>query len=178
MAVNIADKYVLQETPVDFQTRSPVLAENYKELVEHQHLLWLKHGEKIGGWAFIPYFEPNDTSFTQTPANNVAPLNQIVGQIRSDRPNENGEWHLTLRAYGTDVDVRLTIIYHPLDWSDTVSASCGSDEWAVTNMVIDPSDGFPSEDSAPFMLSLEAAATDSESRLYQVEIHGSFISMS
>jgi len=112
MSKVIASEYQTQDR-LEFRTRQPIRAEDWKELVSMQNLLLSRHGERISG---ITWDDPQGfdiktadawTTTSDTPG--TRSFDEYFPTFRFHRRGVDGQAFLGLQAYGKDYRVRATL---------------------------------------------------------------------
>lgn len=162
---------------VEWHTRSPIRAVEWTDLIGHQNLLRAVHGERMTAVTYYPHFEPESSSFSPTPDNDVMPLDEWRPLIRSVRPRpSDGDWLVALAVYGTASEVQVDLEAEDSSHDFTVTAQTGGSlDWSVEVETVDSGDAFDDGDPLWWTVDFEARFLDEDPEIIQIALFGAFL---
>jgi len=119
-----------KRTLVNYRTRSPIRAVDWRTLAQHQNLLWTRLVAEWGGHVFDPPFVADSSTSSPINQSSGRDLNELSIAGIATRPNDNGKVLIALDIYGNDVRVSCDVVN--TDSGNVVGslgATAGGGEW-------------------------------------------------
>ena len=109
MSRTISSEYT-KRTLVNYRTRSPIRAVDWRTLAQHQNLLWTRLVAEWGGHVFDPPFVADSSTLSPVNQSTGRDLNELSIAGIAARPNDNGKVLVVLDIYGDDVGVTCDVV--------------------------------------------------------------------
>jgi hypothetical protein len=171
---------------INYKTRSPIRAEDWRALAAMQNYLYSRRGERIGGIVFQRVWENNTSSFAVESTNSatVKDLDEWVPIFQAKRRTSELSFQaalFTLQVYGTDFEIQAQIIdaedgITVLDTSLLLSSSTTLKTWNTLNINLkDVEVSKPDGTPRLLALSIQARRRAANAQIYQINFRGKFL---
>lgn len=179
MSITIASSYA-ELDGIEYRTRRPIRASDWKAIARDQNLLYARRGERISGIEFFNPFTTTSASYTVINGNaasdgNLNEWNPVFTAKKRINYLTYNAAKFTLSAFGTYYDISWTVsevaTAAPVA-SGTLTNATATRQWSSTSITI-PYENASNSDGTPKLLILEVQArrnTGANAEIHQIHL--------